>query len=62
MAQSYNLTNEVSTSGSKVKGFDELEQGMPRSQQSDKRSTMPKGGYVFGLSNPRLRPDVPKGQ
>lgn len=27
----------------------------------DKRETMPKGGYVFGLSNASLRPVVPKG-
>lgn len=26
----------------------------------DKRETMPRGGYVFGLSNPSLRPVVPK--
>lgn len=29
---------------------------------ADKRTTMPRGGYVFGASNPRLRPNVPKGQ
>lgn len=29
---------------------------------TDKRETMPSGGYVFGRSNAALRPVVPKGQ
>ena len=29
---------------------------------ADKRETMPRGGYMFGASNPRLRPIVPKGE
>ena len=28
----------------------------------DPRTTMPRGGYRFGTSDPRLRPSVPHGQ
>lgn len=29
---------------------------------TDKRVSMPRGGYRFGTSNPALRPEVPEGE
>lgn len=48
--------------GTLPSGRDPLEMAPTFGQAADKRTTMPKGGYRFGRSNPRLRPSVPEGE
>lgn len=48
--------------GERATGRDRNDDLWGFAQASDKRETMPRGGYVFGRSNAALRPVVPKGK
>ena len=50
--------------GSLVQGDDAYDSSTNKHRSTydtDKRTTMPRGGYRYGKSNPRLRPPIPKG-
>lgn len=56
------LATTPSVAGELPKGRDVRDHAPGFWAVSDKRTTMPRGRYAFGASDPRLRPSVPKGE